>query len=109
VFLQLKEFAGHIVHAGASVVRNMITLFFMLSWDRYRFDRKHARTHYAELLFLHLVRSVGHIGYSGASGHEMSTHHFYCAGGPGAVSIKSALGHVTSYLCFCIRWDLRVT
>jgi hypothetical protein len=28
-------------------------------------------------------------------------HDFSCSGGPGAVSIKSALRHVTSNLCFC--------
>jgi hypothetical protein len=27
-------------------------------------------------------------------GHETSTHNFSCSGGPGAVSTKSALGHV---------------
>jgi hypothetical protein len=30
-------------------------------------------------------------------------------GWAGAVSIKSALGHVMSNLCFSNRWDLRVT
>jgi hypothetical protein len=43
------------------------------------------------------------------TGHETSTHYFSCSGGPIAVSIKSAPGHVTPNLCFCIRWDLRVT
>jgi hypothetical protein len=30
----------------------------------------------------------------------MSTHYFSCSGGPGVVSVKSALGHVTPNLCF---------
>jgi hypothetical protein len=39
---------------------------------------------------------------------KTSTHYFSCSGGPGAVSIKSTERHVTSSLCFYIRWDLRV-
>jgi hypothetical protein len=34
-------------------------------------------------------------------------HYFSCSGRPGAVSIKSMMGHVTLNLCFYIRWDLR--
>jgi hypothetical protein len=36
-------------------------------------------------------------------------HYFSCSGGPSAVSIKIASGHITPNLCFCIRWYLRVT
>jgi hypothetical protein len=36
-------------------------------------------------------------------------HYFSCSGGPGVVSIKSVLGHIKPNMCFCIRWDLRVT
>jgi hypothetical protein len=39
----------------------------MLWWDRYRFDNMRTGTHYAELIFLHPVGSVGHIVQSGAS------------------------------------------
>jgi hypothetical protein len=35
-------------------------------------------------------------------GHGTSTHYFSCSCGPGATSTKSALGHVTPNLCFCI-------
>jgi hypothetical protein len=36
-------------------------------------------------------------------------HYFSCSGGPGTVSIKSAPGHITPNMCFCILWDLWVT
>jgi hypothetical protein len=39
----------------------------MLRWDRYGFDKKLFRTHYAELVFLHPLGSVGYVVHSGAS------------------------------------------
>jgi hypothetical protein len=42
-------------------------------------------------------------------GRETSMHYFSCSAGPGAVSIKSVSGHITSNFCLSIRWDLRVT
>jgi hypothetical protein len=42
-------------------------VFFMLGWDWFEFDKSHAGTRYAELVFLHLVGTVGHIVHSGAS------------------------------------------
>jgi hypothetical protein len=41
---------------------------FMLRWDMYGYDKKRARTHYAELVFLHPMGSAGHVMHSGASG-----------------------------------------
>jgi hypothetical protein len=45
----------------------MDALIFMLGWHRYKFDKKHARTHYSELGFLHPVGSRGHVVHSGVS------------------------------------------
>jgi hypothetical protein len=39
----------------------------MLVWDRYGFHKKHAGTHYAKLVFLHLIGSAGDILHSTAS------------------------------------------
>jgi hypothetical protein len=52
---------------GVSGVQNVITLFFILRWDRYGFGKKCTGT-YIEFVFLHPVGSAGHVGQSGASG-----------------------------------------
>jgi hypothetical protein len=58
---------GQVVHSGASGLQNIDTLFFMLVWDLYGFDKKRTETHYVELVFLYPVGSVGHVMLFGAS------------------------------------------
>jgi hypothetical protein len=79
----------------------------MLGWDRNGFHKKLVVARYAEHVFLHLVASARHVEHFVRPGCETSMHYFLCLGGPNAVSIKSALGHLLSNLCFCIRWDLQ--
>jgi hypothetical protein len=43
--------AGHVVHFDASRARNVIVLFFMFGWDRYRLYKKCVETRYTELVF----------------------------------------------------------
>jgi hypothetical protein len=67
VFLHLVGSVGHVVHLGVARERNVDSLFFLLDWERYGFDKKCAGTRYAELVILHLVGSEGHLVHSGAS------------------------------------------
>jgi hypothetical protein len=56
------------VHSGASAVRNIDALLFMFGWAWCNFRKKRVGTHYAKLVFLHLVGSAGHLVHSIASG-----------------------------------------
>jgi hypothetical protein len=70
----------------------------MVGRDRYGFDKKRIGTRYAEHVFLHPVESVGHVVHSSTSGARNIDTLFFMLGWAGAVSIKSALGHVTPNL-----------
>jgi hypothetical protein len=108
VFLLPVGSIRHLMHSGAFGARNINALFFMLVWARCSFHNKRTGTRYTELATLLHVGHVGHIVHSSASGARNIITLFSCSGGPGAVSRKSASGHVALNLCFCNRWNLWV-
>jgi hypothetical protein len=55
----------------------LVHTFSCVGWDRFRFNKKRASTRYAELVFLHPVRSAGHIVHSGAPGARNDDAHFF--------------------------------
>jgi hypothetical protein len=65
VFSHLVGYAGRVVPSG---VRNINTLYFIIVWNQYLFQKKRAGTCYAELMFLNPVGSAGHVVHCGASG-----------------------------------------
>jgi hypothetical protein len=51
LFLHPMGYAGHVVHCGASGLRNTDVLFFMLGWDRYGLQKQHVETRSAEFVY----------------------------------------------------------
>jgi hypothetical protein len=58
-FLHLVGSAGHIVHSGASRLRNIEALFFMVGWAWCGLHTKFTGTRHAKLVFLHPVGYAG--------------------------------------------------
>jgi hypothetical protein len=71
---------GHIVCSGASGVRNVEPLFFMLGWVWCGSHEKCAGAHYIELVILYLVSSTSHVVHSGASGAQNVDTPFFMLG-----------------------------
>jgi hypothetical protein len=109
VFLHLVGYAGHFVHSSESKVRNIDTLFFMLRWIRCGLNKNRTRTRCVKLVIFASGGICGSCSTFLCLRAMKRRCTFPCLGGPDAVFIESASGHVTPNLCFCIRWVLRVT
>jgi hypothetical protein len=68
LFLHTVGSVGHIVLSGASRLRNLDTVFFVLRWVQRSFHKKRVGRCCTKLVFLHLVGSAGHIVHLGSSG-----------------------------------------
>jgi hypothetical protein len=58
---------GDVVHCGVSGAQIVSTLFFLLGWDRYVFQKKRIETRYAKLVFLYPVGFLGQVVHCRAS------------------------------------------
>jgi hypothetical protein len=67
-FLHPVGSTGHIVCCGATRMRNIDALFFMLEWAWWESHKKHVGLSYIEHKFLHLVGSADHIACCCATG-----------------------------------------
>jgi hypothetical protein len=101
-FLHPVGYVGHVVHSGASGVRNIDTLFFMLRWDQYGFDKKRTETHHPELVILLPVGSAGHVMHSGPSGARNVDALFFMLGWAQCGSVEKCTGTRYAKLVFCI-------
>jgi hypothetical protein len=80
VFLHPVRSAGHVVHSSVSGARNIDALFLMLEWAYCGVHKYHARTRYAELVFLHPVDQRVTSCNPVCLEHEMSTQLFFMLG-----------------------------
>jgi hypothetical protein len=71
VFLRLEGYMGHVFHSdsfGCETLMHYFSCSGGLGVAQCNFRKKCPGTHYAQLVFLHLVGSAGHVVHSGASG-----------------------------------------
>jgi hypothetical protein len=73
----------------------------MLGWVRCSFHKKSVGVRYAELVFLHLVGSAGHVLYSNASRPRNIDVLFFMFGWDWCIFHEN-VGRVTPNFCFCI-------
>jgi hypothetical protein len=87
------------------------TLIFILGWGQYEFHKKHARTHFTDLLFLHPVGFAGHIVHSSVFGaRNVDAVFFMLWWDRYGIDKKHVIADTSCQTCvFCIWWDIWVT
>jgi hypothetical protein len=81
----------------------------MLEWDRYIFNKKRARTRYAELEFLHPMGFVGHIVHCSVFKAESIDVLFFMLRWAQCSFHKRHVRTCYAEIVFCIQWDMSVT
>jgi hypothetical protein len=72
----------------------------MCRWGQYGFHKKRTGTCYIKLVFFHPVGCAGHVVHSSAVGPRNINALFFMLDGPGVVSTKNTLGHITLNMSF---------
>jgi hypothetical protein len=78
----------------------------MLGWAHSVFHKKRARTHYAKLVFLHMVGSVGYVVHSDASAPRNIQTPFFMLRWIRCDFRQKRVRTCYAELVFCIRCDL---
>jgi hypothetical protein len=100
---------GLVAHSGASRVQNVNAVFFILGWALCEYHKNSAGTRYTKLVFMHPMRSGGHVVHSVASGCKTSTHYFSTFYGPGVGPHEACQDKLrrTCVFASCVIWRSR--